>query len=152
MQYPHFYFKKLADKAEIYIQAAEVDWIEWTLMAKIYPPCHDFDRLEPLNRTPENILRIVHIKTLLKDIEKWKKSGQLWHYQGPNQRGLKVRISVEVAIILFELCEASNNKELNILKGNIQTHLAKNFNLFLGDMKRESTPDNEEDYLWYFED
>lgn len=122
------YFKKLTQRAAFRIHPEDVEHLEATLDERMYTPSGGQREGEPITRTVENILRIHHLKLTQKEIIKWKKSGKLW-IVSKNQKGMDVTTTVEVAIILFEICEASNHSELLRLKGNLQTHLIDNFNI-----------------------
>lgn len=144
--------RRLTDKAVITIHPIEIDHLETTLEAGMYEPCADFHRMEPRSRNPKNIFKLVPVRQLLKEMLKWKCSGKLWVIQ-PNEPGMEVRISVEVAIILFEICEASNSPSLKCLKGNVKLHLKDKFNIDLKDRKTDPElydPDEDVDY-YYFE-
>lgn len=142
--------RRLIDKAAITIHPIEIDHLEATLEAGMYPPCADFYRMEPRNRSLKNIFKLAPVKQLLREIIKWKSSGKLWVIK-KNEPGMEVRISVEVAIVLYEICQASNSRTLRRLKGNIQLHLKDHFNIHLKEITRDSTPENEEDYSFYFD-
>lgn len=143
--------KRLTDKVKLQIHPIEIDHIETTLEVGMYAPCADIYRYEPRRRTPENIFKIVPVKQLQKEILKWKSSGKLYIVQ-KNEPGMEVRIGVEVAIVLFEICQISRSSQLERLKGNIALHLADNFNIHLTEMTRKSTPENDDDYSFFFDE
>ena len=127
-------YRKLTEKAKIRIHPNEITQLENTLSAGMYAPCRDIERGEPLERTSSNLFRVSFVVKLLAEITKWKASGKLWIVR-KNEAGMDVKVTVEMAIVIFEICEASNSPELLRLKGNVQVHLKENFNIQLESTK-----------------
>ncbi len=120
------YYKRLTDKAIIKISYEDTVNIENTLKAKMYP----------VFESPNNvIIRLPLVKTIWNKIPEWQHSPKMWQVPKgqttANENGMEIKVSVWIAIVLFEICEASNSKNLLRLKGNIHDHLKDNFNLIL---------------------
>ncbi|MBB3841083.1 hypothetical protein FHS57_005104 [Runella defluvii] len=127
-------YKSLTQKAIIRIHPEDITQIYATIKSVMYPPVKTWHSDESYNRTTENILRIEPFRKLINELPKWESSPKLWKIS-PNQTGMDVKIAVELAIVIFEICEASNSPELLRLKGNVQVHLKENFNIQLESTK-----------------
>lgn len=126
----NIYYRQLTKPLEITIQQVDVIEIENTLESGMYLPCQDIERHEPNVRTETNAFRIFSVIKLQTAIRKWKESQKLWQVH-KNQKGIQQKIDVDVAIVLFEICEASNNEHLVVLKSTIWGSLKKNYNIEL---------------------
>lgn len=120
------YYKRLTDKAIITIHYEDTVNIDNTLKSKMYPV------FESPNDT---IIRLPLAKIIREKIPQWQYSPKMWQASKgqttTNQLSMEIKVSVLIAITLFEICEASNSYNLLRLKGNIYEHLRTHFNLHL---------------------
>lgn len=126
----NIYYRRLTKPLEITIQQVDVVEIINTLESGMYLPCQDYERYEPNVRNDRNAFRIFSVIKLQKLIDKWERSHKLWQVH-KNQKGIQQKIDVDVAIVLFEICEASNNEHLVVLKSTIWDSLKYNYNIEL---------------------